>query len=254
MHLLGREVKTFTPLDTLIAPIVRPVSLVTLGPSAKDYDWDKLKERGRMIVAVSGGATFLRERGITPELLVVSDPEFSKAAGYHLDSAPGTPLAIEYRAAAALHKHFPETLLDRSVAAIERVNKWYGVPAFTTAELKLANASSGSPFMISEVRDGLGRIGWSDRIEFGFFPSSTVAFVALQILIARGAKDIEIIGMDLGGGNSLYSDTGPNRLAEQFERVICPSFQSMRTAIAGRGIRIKNISPACPLPPDIFQS
>ncbi len=252
MTFRGKEVAALQTLGNLIPRIERPVTLVTLGPSAKEFDWEKLRQSDRMIVAVSGGATFLKDHGITPELMIVSDPDFSKAAGYHLDNAAGVPLVIECRAAAALHAHFPQTLAHRRVTVLERVNKWYGAPAFSREELKAINARSGSPFWISEVPDKLGRIGWSDRPELGFFPSSTVAIVALQVLAALGADDIEIVGMDLGGGNSLYTDTGPSRLAEQYEKVLLPSFQAMGRALANREISIRNLSPTCPLPTEIF--
>lgn len=249
----GTEVKRFERLSDLIGNIGKPVSLVTLGPSAKEHDWESVKASGRMIVAVSGGGTFLKEHGITPDLLVVSDPDFSKAAGYHVVNVPGVPLVIEYRAAASLHCHFPEAFEGRSVAVVERVNKWYGIPAFERDDLDKVNTASGSPFHISEVPDKLLRAGWSDRPDLGFFPSATVAIMALQVVVALGAKDIEIIGMDLGGGNSLYADVGKSRLTEEYQAVILPSFLEMEKALAGKGIDIRNLSPTCPLPPRIFK-
>jgi hypothetical protein len=248
----GKEVKRLDRLSDLIGPVDRPVSLVTLGPSAKDYDWESLKSSGRLIVAVSGGGTFLKERGITPDLLVVSDPDFSKAAGYHVANTPGVPLVIEYRAAAALHRHFPEAFEGRRIAVVERVNKWYGLPAFGRRDLDAANAASGLPFHISPVPDKLLRAGWSEKPELGFFPSATVAIMALQVIVSAGAEDIEIIGMDLGGGNSLYADVGRSRLAEEYDGVILPSFLEMAAVLGDRGIRIVNLSPTCPLPAEIF--
>jgi KDO transferase-3 len=252
MSFRGETVASFVPLAKLVGMITKPVSLVTLGPSAKTYDWETLKQSGRMIVAVSGGATFLTERGITPDLLVVSDPDFSKAAGYHLENAPGVPLVIELRAVATLHAHFPQALKNRRITVVERVNKWFGVAAFSKEELAASNKQSGSPFWISEVPDKLGRIGWSDRPDLGFFPSTTVALVALQVIVALGGNDIEIIGMDLGGGNSAYTDTGPSKLAEQYQTVLLPSFEIMSRALANRGVTIRNLSPTSPLPASIF--
>lgn len=248
----GLELKPLVSVHDIIEKITRPVTLVTLGPSARDYDWETLRKSGRLIVAVSGGATFLKERGITPDLLIVSDPDFSKAAGYHVENAPDVPLVIEWRALAALHQHFPAALIGRRIAAIERVNKWFGTRALSGADLRHLNTLSGTPFTFSDVPDDLGRIGWSDRMEWGFFPSATVAFVALQIIVALGGTDIEIVGMDLGGGKSVYADAGTSRLAEQYAAVILPSFQTMRIALAGRGISIRNLSPTCPLPPEVF--
>ena len=180
----GREAVPSLPVKSLIPAIDRPVTLVTTGPSALDTDWEALRQSGRMIVAVTGGTKFLQERGITPDLLIVTDPDFCKANGFHVRDAAGIPLVIEYRSAAAVHRHFPGGLDGRPVSLIERVNKWYGIPELSDASLRAMNRESGSPFLISEVPDKLGRIGWSDRLDLGFYPSSTVAFVALQVLVA----------------------------------------------------------------------
>jgi KDO transferase-3 len=249
----GQEIIKSVSVRSLIGRIDRPVTLATSGPSALEYDWEALRTSGRMIVGVTGGATFLRERGITPDLLILSDPDFSKTGGFHIRDAVGIPLVVEYRSAASLHTYFPETFVDRPVSLIERVNKWYGIPALSNAELANVNEQSGSPFLISDVPDKLGRIGWSDQMDLGFYPSSTVAFVALQTLVSLGAKDIEIVGMDLGGSSSIYANARPSKLQEQYQDIIFPSFQSMRRALNGRDISIKNLSPTCPLPPDIFQ-
>jgi hypothetical protein len=241
-------------LNDLIPPIRRSVTLVTTGPSALEYDWQSLSQSGRMIVTVTGGTKFLQERGITPDLLVVTDPDFCKVNGFHVRAAAGIPLVIEYRSAAAVHRYFPGGLDDRPVSLIERVNKWYGIPELPQEMLHSMNRLSGAPFLISEAPDRLGRIGWSNRLDLGFYPSSTVAFVALQILVALGAKDIEIVGMDLGGTQSIYTNALPSKLQQTYPTVILPSFLSMKDALEGRGIRINNLSPVCPLPPEIFRA
>lgn len=253
MRLKDAEVIKSVPLNNLLPPITRPVTLVTTGPSALDFDWESLRHSGRMIVTVTGGTKFLQERRINPELLVVSDPDFCMMNGFHVRDAAGIPLVIEYRSAAALDRHFPGSLNDRTVSLIERVNKWYGIPELPVDELRNMNQQSDSPFLISDTPDKLGRIGWSNRLDLGFYPSSTVAFVALQVLVALGATDIEIVGMDLGGADSIYANALPSKLGQTYPSVILPSFQSMKNALTGREIRIKNLSPVCPLPPDIFQ-
>lgn len=254
MRFMGAVAIQSVPLDELIPPITRPVTLVTTGPSALEYDWESLSQSGRMIATVTGGTKFLQERDITPDLLVVTDPDFCKVNGFHVRDATGIPLAIEYRSAAAVHRYFPGGLNDRPVSLIERVNKWYGIPQLPLDLLHSMNRVSGAPFLISDAPDKLGRIGWSNRPDLGFYPSSTVAFVALQILVALGATDIEIVGMDLGGTQSIYANALPSKLQQTYPSVILPSFHSMKDALDGRGIRINNRSTVCPLPPEIFRT
>jgi len=243
-----------TPISSLIGNIDRPCILALSGPSALDQDWQAVRTSGKLVVGVTGGATFLKDQGITPDLLVVTDPDFCQPGGGHIRNAQGIPLAIEYRSAVSLHTYHPDSLKHRPVSFIERVNKWYGIRSISNEQLHLLNHCPQAPFLIPGKIEKLGRIGWSNQIDLGFYPSSTVAFVALQILVSLGAKDIEIIGMDLGGTPSIYNNARPSRLQEQYDKVILPSFYMMREALKGRGIIIENVSNTCPLPREIFMN
>ena len=250
----GDVVLNSVSVGELIGRIARPVTLVTAGPSAKDYDWRQLGKSGRLIVAVNGGPAFLRERDTVADLLVVSDPDFCRDLGHHVRDAAGLPLVTDYRCAAVLHARFPEVFDGRRVALLERVNQWYGVPALPPADLERLNEAIGRPFHFGKSPGRSPLVGWSDDVHGGFFPSSTVAFVALQVIVELGATDIEIVGMDLGGGDVIYPDSRPSRLREKYEPLILPAFQLMHQVLAPRGIRMVNHSPTCPLPAGIFQS
>ena len=249
----GVPVVTAVPAAEVIPRITRPVTVVAAGPSILTYDWESLRKSGRLVVAVSGGATFLRERGIIPDLLVLSDPRFCETGGFHIRDAAGIPLVLEYRCAAAMHAFFPDTFRNRRVAMIERVNRWYGVPALPQPQLDRLNDAAGKPFHFYHPQANPNIVGWSDQLNCGFFPSGTVVFVALQLLVDLGANDIEIVGMDLGGSNrSSYANAQPNRLRQQYASAILPSFQLMADVLAPRPLRIANLSPTCPLPAEIF--
>ena len=82
-----------------------------------------------------------------------------------------------------------------------------------------------------------------------------MTFVALQIAVRLGARDIEIVGMDLSSAPRVYSEGGkalPNSLESHYRPVILPSFQAMHRALAGSGITVRNLSPVCPLPAELF--
>ena len=253
MTFCGREIAPSVSLHQLTDDFKGPVTIVATGPSALNHDWEALKKSGRKIVALTGGYGFLHEKGITPDLLVVTDPNFCAVGGFHVLNAVGVPLAIEYRSAVALEKHFPGALAGRRVFMMERVNGWYGLPRLNDIQLEVLNRQWGGPFHISNNSDPWRRSGWSYQPERGIYPSSTVAFVALELVIALGATDIEIVGMDLGGSASIYANARPSKLQEQYESVILPSFLAMKSALENREIHIRNLSPTCPLPADIFQ-
>ena len=252
-HLLLAESRT---LSQLIPKLDSPVSIIATGPSALDYSWDRLRDGGRFLIAVNGAPTMLREVGIVPDLLVVTDREFALTGAHHLEQAPKVPLVIEWLAAAALASTAPDVLTDRPFAIIERVNMWHGLPVLEAGVLKLLNEGSEMPFVLPVSPDRKCRVGWSYRPELGFFPGRTVVFAALQVAIGRGAVDVEIIGMDLGGGRAYPADHSarPSQLAEHYESYILPSFQTMAQALEGSGISVQNISPVCPLPAHLFHT
>ena len=232
-----------------------PVSIVATGPSARDYPWDSVRKGEKFLIAVNGAPTMLKDLGIRPDLLVVTDREFALTEARHLIAVADVPLAIEFLAAAALAATEPQLLTGRSFAILERVNMWYALPATDDAVLRELNQLSGNPFIFPETNDSKCRVGWSHRPELGIFSGRTVAFGALQIAIGLGATNVEIIGMDLSGAARAYSeDSGqrPSQLQEHYQSFILPSFQIMRRALAGRGIVVTNRSPVCPLPPEIF--
>jgi hypothetical protein len=251
----GTPLAESAKLSQLIPPPVMPVSIVATGPSALDYPWDSVQNGQRFLIAVNGAPTMLRDLGIRPDLLVVTDREFALTGARHLAAAPDVPLAIEFLAAAALAATKPQLLTGRRFAILERVNMWHALPAIDDAVLKELNQVSGSPFIFPETKDPKCRVGWSYRPELGIFSGRTVVFGALQIAIGLGATDVEIIGMDLSGAGRAYSeDSGqrPTQLQEHYQSFILPSFQTMRRALAGSGIVVTNRSPVCPLPPEIF--
>jgi hypothetical protein len=251
----GTPLAESAKLSQLISPPVMPVSIVATGPSALDYPWDSVRNGQRFLIAVNGAPTMLRDLGIRPDLLVVTDREFALTGARHIAAAPNVPLAIEFLAAAALASTEQQLLTGRPFAILERVNMWYALSAIDDAVLRVLNEESGAPFVFPREMDPACRIGWSHRPELGVFSGRTVVFGALQIAIGLGATDLEIIGMDLSGAGRAYSEglgKRPTQLQEHYQSFILPSFRVMRHALADRKVTVTNRSRVCPLPLEIF--
>lgn len=251
---LGNRLATGIPLDQLIGRIDRPVTIVATGPSAIGYPWDAVRQGERLLVAVNGAPTFLEKMGIMPELLVVTDQNFSASGLEHFQNAQGVPLVTTCKAAAVLAADSPAELCNRAFSIIERVNGWYGVPAVSLVRLYEINAASGSPFHFPD-QDLQFKVGWSDTPENGFFSACNVVFAALQVVVGLGATDIEIVGMDLSDQGRVYdegSNPRPSGLLAQYQQYILPSFEVMHRALTGSGVKIRNLSPVCPLPAELF--
>lgn len=247
-----RHVADSVSLSDWIGGIDGPLSIVATGPSARDYSWDQLRSGERRILGVNGAPSFLKEVGLKADAWLISDHTFLPAAARHFSNAVGVPLATTVSAAAWLAGNSPEELTSRRVTLLERVNQWHGIPSLPTPELIEMNRSSGSPFVFPSGEGAKSKVGWSYLPELGIFSGCTVVFVALQIAVALGAKDIEIIGMDLSDSGRVYDEGGepqPSELSEQYDRYILPAFELMRDALEGSGVRIRNVSMVCPLPP-----
>ena len=243
------------PLREWIGRIDRPVSIIAGGPSARDYPLGRRASGERMVVAVNGVPALLAEHDIVPDAWIVADLRLAEMIRENSRHAASTPLAIPAAVASTLAMTAPGELASRSVCVIERVNQWHGVRSLEHARLEKLSRASGAPFVFPAAGDGKSMVGWSHRPELGFFSGCTVAFAALQIVIGLGARDIEIIGMDLTGKGHAYAETKgsiPSTLDEHYEQRILPSFALMSEALKGTGVAVRNLSPVCRLPSECF--
>jgi Kdo-III transferase WaaZ len=257
LSLNGNSLAKTLPLLDLVDSISRPVSIIASGPSALDYPWENLRGGSRFIVAVNGSASLLKKHGIKPDMMVVIDDQFCLTGAEHFAAAAGVPLVIEMVAGATWASRSPDDFKNRRVTFMERVNSWYALPKLSFEELKQINHQSERPWILPEQMEKKCRVGWSQKPELGFFSGRTVTFAALQVVIRLGAKDIEIIGMDLGGRGRAYEELGearPSYLENHYAPFILPSFEAMSRAITGSGVKIRNLSPVCPLPMHLFGS
>lgn len=254
MH--GKELACSLSLEELIGSIDKPVIVAATGPSAATYPWDRIVPSQVFIVGVNGAPTLLEAHGLQADILVVSDGAFLRKGCEHLERAPGVPLVTTPRGAAILAGFHPSQLHDRPFAIIERVNRWHALPALDVAEFARLNRSSGSPFLFSADPLHDLKVGWSRDPSLGFFSGCTCTFAALQVVVGFGARDIEIVGMDLSSSGRCYAEgENPQKssLELEYEGYIRPSFQLMHEALAGLPVHIRNHSPVCPLPREWFR-
>ncbi|MGL5017662.1 MAG: 6-hydroxymethylpterin diphosphokinase MptE-like protein [Luteolibacter sp.] len=253
---LGTDsVTTTVPLSEWIGPINRPVTIVAGGPSARNHPMGELASGKRLVIAVNGVPAFLAEHGIRPDAWIVSDPRLATQIETNFPHAAGTPLATLANVAAAIAIRSPRELANRPLCLIERVNQWLGVRSLKDQQLLKLNECSGLPFLFPSRENLKSIIGWSRRPDLGFFSGSTVVFAALQIAVGLGARDIEIIGMDLSGQGHVYTEAEGalvTTVVMNYKKRILPSFEMMHEALSGTGVEVRNLSPVCPLPRRLF--
>ena len=253
----GRAITTAVPLAEWIGRINRPVTIVASGPSARQHPLAELRSNGRLVVAVNGAPAILAEHGIRPDAWIVSDPRAAFQIERNFPHASDTPLAVTPVTAATIVQQFPAGIVRRPLCLIERVNQWHGVRSLENEELLELNARSGSPFVFPATGVRKSIVGWSHRPELGFFSGCTVVFAALQLVIGLGAREIEIVGMDLGSeGHAYHEGAGalPTSLAADYQDRILPAFELMHEVLRESGVAVRNRSPVCPLPRRLFAS
>lgn len=241
------------PLAELRAFTGRPSILIATGPTANEFDWPGLADGRRLIWAVNGAPTLLEKHGLQCDFLVITDHRFARDGADHIALAArqGASLVFSYEAAAGFAATCPEILRRTPFHVFEKANAWFALPAVSAGELARLNAESGQPFALPE--QAAPGIGWSRDPELGVFAGRTVAFAALQLMVWSGSRDIEVVGLDLGGGKRAYEEANPvvSHLEKDLRDFILPSFRCMAAALAGSSIRMINHSKTSPLPRDL---
>lgn len=241
---------TSLPLETLRHDPPGHITLVATGPSANCFDWAGLAGRRTEIWAVNGAPGMLAERGFRSDFLVVTDHRFARDGLPHirLAASQGAVLVFSHEAAAGVFHVDPGFLQRHPFHIVEKVNAWYGLPVFPHPSLQLLSESLDDPFVLPE-KPATG-VGWSRDPRIGIFAGRTVTFAALQLAVWRGAREIEVIGLDLGGKTRCYNEAVPavSNLEKDLRGYILPSFGCMARALTDGPVSILNHSEVSPLP------
>ncbi len=255
MWLRGRSDSAFVSLhiSKLRASTDRPAIVIATGPTANEFDWSGLADGRRVIWAVNGAPRLLEKHGLKCDFLVLTDHRFARDGADHIELAAkqGAVLCFSYEAAAGFAATRPEVISRTPFYVFEKANAWYGLPSLDVAKLAVCNAESGGPYFLRN--DSKPGVGWSHDLGLGVFAGRTVAFAALQLAVWSGSRDIDVVGLDLGGKARAYYEAAPevSHLERDYQDYIQPAFDCMAEALAGRSIRIFNHSRISPLPRDL---
>jgi hypothetical protein len=258
LRLRGKKSPAFfsRPLAELRGSIDQPATVIATGPSANEFDWASLADGRRVRWAVNGAPTMLAARNLTCDFLVITDHRFAREGAAHIELAArqGATLVFSFEAAAGFASVSPELLMRVPFHVCEKVNGWYGIPMVDFPDLAVMNSASGNPFHLPDKpKSG---VGWSHDPSLGVFPGKTVTFAALQLVVWSGSRDIEVVGLDLGGTTRAYHEDKPaiSHLEAEKRDFILPSFRCMAMALAGGPVTITNLSRVSPLPRDLLST
>lgn len=219
------------------------VHILLSGPSVR-----QLPDPSRLLqhptITVNGSYRILQSAGQRADLYLLSDVGFVRRQWETVSQgiASARALAVDHRVLLEIIRRDPQVahrvpiyLFDNLTRPYGRSSAWWRQPP------------SSLP------RDGR-RCAFSMQPSLGFFPSCTVAYLALQIAAAQKPRRIVLFGLDLNGGARYYAEQNAERsmLLDDFERSIMPDFAFSAGVLKQAQIEVINASPASALPNSIF--
>lgn len=187
-------------------PLEQPnLWLLATGPSVKSLDLSKIK--GQPLFGVNGAIAVCSKHGILPSYYASSDHNFFNQRMSLVKEAvsSGSHCFFSFNGISRICEQAPEVLARGKISLFEIVNRYYGVPSVEASEV--VKAAQEDSAIIVDPSDPA--IGWSYDITKGAFAAKTIAYSACQISAYLKAKNVFILGMDLG-----HSGSHPERAYE----------------------------------------
>ncbi len=247
----GRKLGETHPFPSPIPD--KDVFLIATGPSLKELDLSPLRDQ--LTFGVNGTIAVTQPLKITPDFYACFDYKFFRDRMHLVKSTikSGAHCFFSARGISQICQTAPELLSKGKISLLETINRYYGLPALSTSEIKLA-CDQTSSLIISPDNP---KIGWSHDISMGVFDAKTIPYVACQIANSLKARNVYILGMDLGCSPNQpirAYESGPNAtsssLDQDFETFILPSFTLMSQQTTTS--QFWNLSPNSRLPSKIM--
>lgn len=233
----------FRTLDRWL-PAGETVHVLLSGPSVAAIR-EPARLCGRQAITVNGSHRILEGSGVRAALYLVSDVGFVRRQWPVLLEGlrRADALAVDHRVALEIARRDRELLRSLPVYLFDNLTRPYG-----------ASAHWWRRFPPDRLPADGRRCAFSQDARLGFFPSCTVAYLALQIAAAQRPRRIVFFGLDLDGGPRYYAEERPERsmLQKDFAEFIVPDFRFAAGLLRARGIEVLNASPRSALPEAIF--
>ncbi len=256
----GRQFGRTEPLRALQRVPSSSCFIVASGPSLSSQDLSVL--RNRTCIGVNGSIVKAEEDGLAFDYHVIADRKFvvDRFALVERVLRSSASCILSFRVLNEICIRQPELLARDRIFLGTEMNSAYGVERLSPAAFDRWVGARND--VIVPGRQGLHRrarrhphrVGFSKRLETGVFTGQTIAFIALQVAYALGARRVFLLGVDLGGGENagrFYergAKTAPTRLGRDLEPYILPSFALAGGLRESEGFSVFNLSPTSLLP------
>jgi len=217
----------------------RPLIILCAGPSVSEI---LRPERvwGHTALAMNGSHSLYDGNAEVFSYYLVSDIGFIRRQwdSFVRGVAVSRTLLLDHRVIAEVLSRSEAPLRGKEVLCFNNLHRPFGRP------LEKPQDRPQAGFF---CRDG---IVFSINPDLGFNPSKTVAYVALEIGVALGFRDIRFLGLDLGGSGRFYAEKGAEKtmIADDYEGYIEPHFRYASEVCGRLGVVLRNGSPVSRLP------
>ncbi len=244
------ETHPFPETETLVKD---DIWVLATGPSVKELDLSRLKDK--KVMGVNGAIAICQQHGIVPTYYASSDHNFFSDRMDLVKEAiaSGAHCFFSFNGLARICERAPELIATGKISFFEIVNRYYGIPRIDSNDL--LRCGSNDPDLL--ISDNNPKVGWSHDIRKGVFAAKTITYSACQIANFLQARNIFILGMDLGNpqGQPIRAyESGPqacnSSLFKDYEKTILPSFQFLSQL--NLPTRVWNLSLNSRLPNDVI--
>ncbi len=224
-----------------------PCYLVGSGPSMREQALHKLAD-GR-VVLLNGALSLIDSHDIRPEAVVIVDYRFVRDRGQWLENIPaGTPCFFTPAVIRAVCDWQPDFFADKPWYVLENALRPYARPRRGWNQL-------GSGFVLDDP--AAPQAAFSLDLPRGFVDARTVMYAACQLAVYAGARDINMVGFDIGNAQQpRFNETGQTRLKSRLDqaypRRILPAMRLFARICRERGIACWNHSPVSLLPETVI--
>jgi hypothetical protein len=249
----GRTIQSIAPRAIPRAGNNRSrLHLIATGPSVNDIDYTQIDPAP--LIGVNGAITLKSRYSVDFDYYVIIDYTFvteQSSIVFDVINQAHTLFFTTPKCLVYIHKVLGIENLKCPVCLIEMVDEKYNQD-----RAKAIAAARCNPALVMEDNPA---IGFSHKIEEGFFRGGTVAYVALQVASYLGYQNIYLHGIDIHNAETTprFYETMENRkktqLVNEFKDTIQPSFQLASRLLQQRNITVFNLSRESALSEQIFR-
>ena len=226
-------------------PASDTVHIVLSGPSVRTIAAPQ-RLADHPVISVNGSFRLLQQAGLASDLYLVSDVGFVRRQWSTVVEGirAARAIAVDHRVALEIARRDRSLLRSQPVHLFDNLQRPY---------------HRSSSWWHGAVPDGVWRDArralFSRDPSFGFFPSCTVAYLALQIAACLPLRRIVLFGLDLDGGPRFYAEPRAEQsmIAKDLHDCIVPHFAFAAPILRDAGIEVINASPHSALPEAILR-